>query len=295
MQQEDIEKLKEAGKIASQALEFGKGLIKKNASLLDVLDKIEKKIFEFGAKPAFPAQISCNHIAAHYCPDDDDKTIFSNQLVCLDVGVHIDGFIGDNAVTIDLSGKHADLVKASKEALENAISIIRHETAVSEIGKVIQASIQKYGFAPVRNLSGHGLARYGQHAKPSIPNFDNGDNTKIEKGMVFAVEPFASTGAGIVQDSGIATVFSLENKKPVRNPITREILKELESYNGLPFTTRWLTRKFGIRARIALREMQQLGILNVYPPLADKDKGIVSQAEHTLLVDNDGKVIVLTA
>ena len=295
MEQEDIEKLKQAGKIAAQVLEYGKNLIKKDVSLLEVVEKTEKKISDLGAKPAFPVQISCNHIAAHYCPDEEDKTVFSEQIASLDVGVHVDGFIGDNAVTVDLSGKHDDLVKASREALDNAIKTIKVGVTLGEIGKVIQDAIQKYGFSPVRNLSGHGLGEYEQHTKPSIPNFDNGDNTKIEKGMVFAIEPFASTGAGIVQESGIATVFSLENKKPVRNMITRQILKEIESYNNLPFTTRWLTKKFGAKAKFALREMEQLGILHSYAPLADKDKGLVSQAEHSVLVDNDSNVIILTS
>ena len=244
---------------------------------------------------AFPVQVSCNNIAAHYCPDEDDNIVFSDQVVCLDVGVQIDGFIGDNAVTVDLSGKNTELVKASREALDNAIKTVKAGVALGEIGKVIQETIQKYGFAPIRNLSGHGLGRYAQHTGPSIPNFDNGDKTQIEKGMVFAIEPFASTGAGIVQDSGAPTVFMVENKKPVRNMITRQVLKEIETYNDLPFTTRWLTKKFGAKAKFALREMEQLGILHSYPPLADKDKGIVSQAEHSILVDDNGEVIVLTS
>ena len=294
MNQEDIGKLKKAGKIAAQVRDYGKGLIVKDTSMLNVLDKVEEKINELGAKPAFPAQISCNHLAAHYCPDEEDKTVFSDQLVCLDVGVHVDGFIGDTATTVDLSGKNETLVKASREALENAIKTIKIGTTLSEIGKTIQDAIQSKGFSPVRNLSGHGLGKYEIHTKPSIPNFDNGDSTKIEKGMVFAIEPFASTGAGIVQDSGTATVFELSNKKPVRNPITRQVLKEIESYDNLPFTTRWLTRKFGAKAKFALKEMDQLGMLHSHPPLADKDKGIISQAEHSILIDADGNVIVLT-
>jgi methionyl aminopeptidase len=295
MEQEEVEKLKKAGKIAAQVLEFGRGLIKKDVSLLEVCKKTEEKIFELGAKPAFPAQISCNHIAAHYCPDEDDKIVFSDQVACLDVGVHVDGFIGDNAVTVDLSGKNENLVKASREALENAIKTVKVGVTLGEIGRAIQDTIQKYGFAPVRNLCGHGLGKYSQHTKPSIPNFGNGDNTKIKEGMVFAIEPFASTGAGIVQDSGIATVFSLENKKPARNAITRQALKEIEGYDNLPFTTRWLTKKFGVKAKFALREMEQLGMLHSYAPLADKDKGIVSQAEHSILVDDDGNVVILTS
>lgn len=294
MDKEDIEKLKKAGKITAQVREYGKGLVVKDALMVDVLDKIEEKIIELGGKPAFPAQISCNHIAAHYCPDDEDKTVFSDQLVCLDVGVHVDGFIGDTAVTVDLSGKYNDLIKAAEEALENAIKIIKPGVTLGEIGKAIQETIQSYNFAPVKNLSGHGLGKYEVHTKPNIPNFDNGNQTKIEKGMVFAIEPFASTGAGVVQDSGTATVFELTNKKPVRTMITRQVLKEIESYDNLPFTTRWLTRKFGAKAKFALREMGQLGMLHEHPPLADKDKGMISQAEHSILVDDDGNVVVLT-
>jgi len=294
MDKESIEKYRQAGKITAQVLEYGKGMIKKDASMVKVLDNVEEKIRELGGKPAFPAQISCNHIAAHYCPEEDDKTVFSDQLVCLDVGVHVDGYIGDSAITIDLSGKYADLVKAAQEALDNALKIVKPGITLSEMGKAIQQTINGYGFAPVRNLSGHGLGKYEIHTKPNIPNFDNNDNTKIEKGMVFAIEPFASTGAGIVQDSGNATVFELIGKKPVRNPITRQVLKHIESYEGLPFTTRWLTRKFGIKAKYALKEMGQLGMLHPHPPLADKDKGMISQAEHSVLIDDDGNVVVLT-
>src|SRR3989338_11358719 len=111
MDKESIEKYRQAGKITAQVLEYGKGMIKKDASMVKVLDNVEEKIRELGGKPAFPAQISCNHIAAHYCPEEDDKTIFTNQLVSLDVGVHVDCYIGDTAVTVDLSGKYGDLIK----------------------------------------------------------------------------------------------------------------------------------------------------------------------------------------
>jgi len=76
MNQETIEKYRQAGKIAAQVLDYGKNLIKKNASLLEVTEKIEARILELGAKPAFPAQVSLNEIAAHYCSTPDDKTVF---------------------------------------------------------------------------------------------------------------------------------------------------------------------------------------------------------------------------
>ncbi len=294
MEEEVKNKYIKAGKIAAQVLEYGKGLIKKGNSLLDVAEKTENKIFELGAKPAFPVQMSMNHVAAHSCPEEDDKTMFDEQVVCLDVGVHIGGYIGDNACTVDLSGNYGDLVKASGEALDEAIKVVKEGITLGEIGRAIHDTIVKYGFSPVRNLSGHGLDEFKQHTKPSIPNFDTQDKTKIEKGMVFAIEPFASTGSGIVQDSGTGSVYALVNMKPVRSQITRDVLKEINGYDGLPFAKRWLTKKFGVKANFALRELLQRNIIRDYKPLADSAKGIVSQAEHSLMIDDDGKVIITT-
>jgi methionyl aminopeptidase len=294
MEDEIKKKYIKAGKIAAEALDYGRGLIRKGNSILEVAEKTESKILQLGAKPAFPVQISMNHIAAHFCPEEGDESVFDNQIVCLDVGAHIDGYIGDNACTVDLSGNYSELVKAAEEALEEAIKVTKAGISLGEIGKAIHDAIVKRGFSPVRNLSGHGLAQFQQHAKPSIPNFDTGDRSVVESGMVFAIEPFASTGAGIVQDSGVGSVYMLINKKPVRSPITREVLKEIGSYEGLPFAKRWLTKKFGAKANFAIRELLQNEIIKEYKPLADAAKGMVSQAEHTVLIDENGNAIVLT-
>lgn len=283
-----------AGRISAEVLEYGKSLIKKGNSLLETTELIEKKIYELGAKPAFPVQFSCNEIAAHYCADEEDKIIFGEQVVSLDLGVHVDGAIGDNAYTIDLSGKYSDLVKAAQKALEEALKITNVGTELREIGKIINDTISGYGYNPVRNLSGHGLDLYNIHSKPTIPNMDNGDKTKLQKGMAFAVEPFSTTGAGVIAEKGHPTVFMLEQVKPVRSPITREILKEIGSYDGLPFAERWLTSKFGAKANFALRELTQLGMIHQFPPLVEINKGIVAQAEHSVLIDDEGEVIVLT-
>ena len=283
-----------AGRISAEVLEYGKSLIKRGNSILEATELIEKKIYELGAKPAFPVQISCNEIAAHFCAEEDDNTIFENQVVSLDLGVHVDGAIGDNAYTIDLSQSYGDLVKAAQKALEEALKIISIGTELREIGKVINDTIKSYGYSPVRNLSGHGLDLYNIHSKPTIPNIDNGDKTILKKGMAFAVEPFATTGSGVVHESGLPTVFMLEHKKPTRSPITREVLKKIENYEGLPFAKRWLTRKFGAKANFALRELTQLGMIHQFPPLVEVNKGIVTQAEHSILIDDEGEVIVLT-
>ena len=294
MDSETIQNFVEAGRISAEALEYGKSLVKKGNSLLEATELIEKKIFELGGKPAFPVQISCNEIAAHFCAEEEDNTIFKDQVVCLDLGVHVNGAIGDNAYTIDLSGKYSDLVKAAQKALEEALKIVNVGTELRAIGKVINDTIAGYGYSPVKNLSGHGLDLYEIHTKPTVPNFDDGNKFVLKKGMTFAIEPFSTDGSGFVHEQGLPSVFMLENKKPVRSPITREVLKEIESYEGLPFAKRWLTRKFGAKANFALREMSQLGMLHEFPPLVEISKGMVAQAEHSILIDDKGEIIVLT-
>jgi methionyl aminopeptidase len=276
---------KKAGSIAAQALHFGKKLIKIDASILEVSDQIEEKILSLGGSMAFPPQISLNNIAAHFCPDADDKTLFRlGDIAKLDVGVHVNGYIGDTALTVDL-GDHDALVFASVDALRNALDIVRPGVTLSALGKTIQETISKQGYSPIRNLSGHGLNKFVIHDRPNIPNFDTKDTYALEEGVVIAIEPFATTGGGAIFESSNATIFSLVQKKPVRSPFAREILKEIESYQGLPFTTRWLSKKFGAgKTRLGLRELVQAGVLREHAPLPEKANGLVSQAEHTVIV-----------
>ncbi|MBU0460233.1 MAG: type II methionyl aminopeptidase [Nanoarchaeota archaeon] len=293
MNQKIIDKHLQAGKIAAEALQYGKSLIKENAKVIAILDQVEAKILELKGEIAFPAQISLNEFAAHSCSDLNDQTILKDQVVKLDVGVHIDGYIADNALTVDLSGKYTDLVNASRDALNNALKIIKPGISLSKIGKVIQETITAAGFAPVKNLSGHGLGHYNIHTRPSVPNYDNGNENILKEGMVIAIEPFVSTGAGMVQESSPATVFTLINESNIRDPITRKILFEIRKYNGLPFAKRWLERKFGTpKTNFALRTLIRNDCITEHAPLFDQRRGIVSQAEHSVIVKD--KPIVFT-
>ena len=286
MEQETIDKHIKAGKIAAESLQYGRSLIKVGTKVIDVLDAVENKNVELGGGIAFPAQISLNETAAHACSDLNDETVLSEEHIAkLDVGVHIDGWIADNALTVDLSGKYEDLVKASREALNNALKIIKPGVKLGEIGKIIHETITSYGFSPVKNLSGHGLGEYNIHTKPSIPNYDNKNENILQEGDVIAIEPFASTGAGIVQESSPATVFTLVNDTGVRDPITRKVLQKIKTYKGLPFAKRWLEREFGTpKTNFALRMLFKAGCVQDHAPLVDQAKGIVSQAEHSVIV-----------
>lgn len=287
------EKIIKAGKIASEVKKYAKGIIKKDVSLLEIAEKIEAKIIELGAKPAFPVNLSINEIAAHYTPSHDDKTL-AHGLLKVDIGVHIDGFIADTAFSLDLENnkENKTLIEASEKALENAIKIIDKDSTFSQIGSVIQETISSYNANPITNLSGHSMKEYELHSGESIPNIDNRNSNKIGKGL-FAVEPFATFGSGKVQDSSDSEIYQLTDSKNIRSQIAREILSFIaEEYQTLPFCSRWLVKKFGTKVFISLRQLEQNGNLHHFPQLVEVSRKKVAQAEHTILIDD--QVVVTT-
>lgn len=280
-----------AGNITAQALEFGKTLIKPGVKLLDVAGAVENKIIDLGGAPAFPVNISLNSIAAHYTPSVDDVTVFDDDVVKLDVGAVFSGAIGDAAVTVDLSNSHAELIKASEDALDAALKVALPGTPLRNIGKEIEDAIRSHGFTPILNLSGHSLELNDLHSGITIPNYDNGDDTELEEDQVFAIEPFATDGSGKVVDSSNPEIFSIIQPKPVRSQASRDLLKQAAVFEGLPFAKRWIDMP-SFKVSFAIRELTNLGVLHEYPPLVEAKKGLISQAEHTLIIKD--KPIVTT-
>lgn len=280
----------DAGKIAKEVADRSKKLIKVGNSLLETAETIEGWIRD-SAEIAFPVNISINENASHYTPSADEKTVFSDKdVVNVDIGVHVDGFVGgDIAYTIDLSGQNGKLVEASEKALENAISLVKEGRKTNEIGKTIDETITKYGFKPIRNLSGHGLGEYEIHAAPSIPNIDLGYGEELEEGRIIAIEPFASTGDGYVREDRRTEIFAFDHEILTRNMDARAMLAHIQSeYRTLPFAERWLAKKYDpFKLKIALRELISREALIQYPILKDRPGSLVSQAEVTLLVEKD--------
>lgn len=284
-----------AGQIASKAREYGRNLIKENASMLEIAEKVEQKILDLGGQIAFPVDISCNHIAAHDSPRYKDiRIINKGDLVKLDMGVHINGYIVDTACTVEIGTiKYSEMIKTTEEALEKAIKLMKPGVKINEIGAEIEGVIKKKQFSPVRNLSGHEIAQYKIHAGLTIPNYDNGNKTELNEDQVFAIEPFATTGDGIVIEGRPSEIYALVNEKPVRDAGTKIILKFIkEEYNTLPFAKRWLANRFGLlKANLALNSMEREGIIKQYAQLVERSKAPVTQAEHTIIVKENPVVL----
>ena len=294
---EDMKDWVKAGRISAQALDYGCSLVKEGVSLLGITEKVEEKIEKLGGKCAFPAQFSVNEIAAHYTASPEDKTVFkTGDLVKVDIGVHVNGAIGDNARTIDL-GNNKKIVYASLEALNEAIKIVKEGTKLREIGKVIEKAVVSQKLKPIKNLSGHLIERYTEHAGFNVPNFDNKDETELEEGMIIAVEPFATNGIGMILDGKKAGIYAVISEGTVRDQITREVLTFIrEEYQTLPFCKRQLLKYIPeFKVNFALRNLTKYDVIREYNHLPEKEKGLVSQAEHTVLVEKNGCKILTNA
>ncbi|MFH1789166.1 MAG: type II methionyl aminopeptidase [Candidatus Altiarchaeota archaeon] len=290
MDADELASYREAGKIAVKVREETKSLVKTGAKILEVAEAIESRILGQGAGLAFPVNICINDVTAHYTPKIGDETTLSDKdVVSVDLGVHVDGFIADTAYTMDLSGEYGKMLEANETALSESIKLVKPGLSVSRIGETVQNILQEAGFKPIENLTGHEVQQYDLHAGLSVPNIKVPYDWIIEEDMVLALEPFATDGYGRVVESRKPEIYSVVNPKPIRLREARVILKEVEDREGLPFAERWLAGKIGpLKIGLAFKELVSKDILKPYPPLHEVKNGRVSQFEHTIIVTSDG-------
>jgi methionyl aminopeptidase len=291
----ELETLREAGRIAADSRNWAADAISPGTLLRDLQDGMETLIREAGAMPSFPAQTSRNTIAAHYCSSPSDKTRFEeNDLVKIDVGAHIDGLVVDTGVSADLStdGRWSAMIGAASDALDAAIEMCAPDVEVDDIGERVGDVIAAAGFRPVLNLTGHGLGRWVLHDSPQIPNARIGSPGRLEVGMLFAIEPFATSGAGYIEDDGKAEVFMLSGMPKPSNKIDREALEAIDSWNGLPFARRYFADLPKKPFERTLKELIKQGIVRQYPPLVEVGRAHVGWKEHTIHLGPDGPEVI---
>lgn len=263
----------EAGKIAARVRNEAVCKIKEDVALLEVAEYAENRIKELGGDIAFPCNISINEIASHYTPEDDSRRFRKGDVVKIDTGVHIEGYIADTASTVEVgTGNNRRLINACEEALENAIATIKGGTETRTIGKIIGNTIKKYGFNPVKDLTGHSLEQYRLHAGVTIPNYGSFLSQKIKRDMVFAIEPFATYGKGNIK-YGEPHIFAVNGRTR-----TKEGQQIKDRFGTLPFAKRWVP---GIK-------VEDIKGLRRYFELREAGGEIVAQAEHTVIINENG-------
>ncbi|MBD3192227.1 MAG: type II methionyl aminopeptidase [Candidatus Heimdallarchaeota archaeon] len=291
-----LEKYLKAGQIAIQVKKLLRDMVSVGQSVLELCEAGEAKILELGGKWAFPLNVSINNIAAHYSsPPDDDLVIQKGDLVKIDCGVHVDGYVADTAFTVSFGDGHADLIKASEEATKATIDLIRPGITTDRLGEEIEQTIRSYGYRPIRELSGHQLDQYLLHGPVMIPNVEGAKGVKLEEGQAFAIETFASDGTGSVhEDKSKCFIYQLlPAPVPIRLSTSRKARKIiLAKYKDFPFTTRWIAKELTApKARLALRDLSDKGQIKSHPALCDVKGSLVSQAEHTVYLTGDSRVV----
>jgi methionyl aminopeptidase len=281
--------IRKAGRIAGEARELGVSLVAANVPLVKIAEETEAYIYEKGAKLAFPTNICINDVAAHYSPNLHDDMRFQNgDVVKVDVGAHVDGYIGDTAATVEVGTKNwTDLIGASSRALMIAIEMINDGTPVNAIGGAVERIIKGSGFRPIVDLNGHEVKQNILHAGLSIPNYDDGNTAKIREGMTIAIEPFATNGEGHTYNAKAGNIYRIIRDRQLKDADTMRLFEQIKAEFGtLAFCERGC-QKMNKDAPHLLKNMFRHGVIMSYPMLREVKHGVVSQTEHTLLIINN--------
>jgi methionyl aminopeptidase len=292
----ELESFKKAGSIANEVKKFLKPEIKVGTSVLSLIEAAESKIVELDGNWAFPVNVSINNVAAHYTSPikDDGLTINEGDIVKVDLGVHIEGFIVDTAFTVSFSDNPLleNIIQATEVALEAAKNMAKPEVNTRVIGKKIESIVKGFGYNPIKELGGHQIERWTVHGKKQFPELGSQGGDVIKEGDVFAVEIFASTGEGSVHNTNYSYIYEVNpyaGRVPLRRKTSKQILGHInKNYKTLPFAERWLAKEFRIGVAFGLQELIQQGKLKVHYVLSEQKGTFVSQSEETIMITENG-------
>jgi len=259
---------RDAGHVARRTLEAMKLELEPGKSFHEIIESAERFIHRHGGKPAFPATIAANDLAAHFTTNhliedvegwQGGMILEKGDLMKIDYGVHIKGHIGDNAMSIEIGNgnNHTEQIKAAKEARDAAIEVMHPGTPWWKVGAAAAQPSLDAGFQPIRNLCGHQLKPWELHAGVSIPSYACGPDNRgfkgaVEEGCIYAVEPFNTTGkTGMIENIGgreSSNIYRVTGNTTSRKARAKGQLKPLgaqmarnleERYGTLPFAERW--------------------------------------------------------
>lgn len=288
-------------------------LIKPGMPMLEIADLIENSVRAYTGNDhtlkqgiGFPTGLSLNHVAAHYTPNSSDKLVLKQEDVMkVDIGVHVNGHIVDSAFTLTFDDKYDLLLTAVREATYAGINEAGIDVRLNDIGAAVQEVMESYELdlngktypiKCIRNLNGHNIGDYVIHSGKTVPIVANGDMTKMEEGETFAIETFGTTGKGYVITQGECSHYALnQNIDDIKVPgdRARELLKNIKTNFGtLPWCRRYLERAGEDKYLLALNQLVRAGIVEDYAPLVDTTGSYTAQFEHTILLHPHKKEVV---
>ena len=276
-------------------------ILKPRAKIVEVAEGIESDIMNRGALWAFPVNICIDSIAAHYTPLIDEETLIDeDNIVKLDFGVAVNGYILDKAVTYYF-GQDDDkkaLVETASEALNKALDMIKPGMAFSDVAYAVYDYVKSRGFNIIRNLHGHKIEQWKLHADVEIPMHPESKIQGVfEEGEIYAIEIFVTNGEGYAESTDDLRIFSLPqilaDVKKLKLPVHLKAARDIFNWawrrrRTLPFSVRHVQKIFDERSlKVGLAVLEQYGLLTRYFVLREKN-GIVAQAEDTIMIKKDG-------
>jgi len=291
-----LEDYLKAGSIAGEVRENVRKTDWIGSTLAEICDYVESEIIKRGAKCAFPVNTSLNEIAAHYTAEPNDpKTVSDTDLVKIDLGVQINGYIADTAVTVNYDPQYDQMVQTAEDALQNAMSMIKAGVKSKDVGRTIQKTIQDMGFKPIANLSGHSLDQYTIHAGKTVPNMWTIGSFSFSENEAFACEPFVTTknALGFVRNGKIKNIFALVSRKKTKDEKADRLTDYIwNNFNMLPFALRWLLKEWEEKeARRLLEILVKKKVVHAYAILVEANGKTVAQAEHTFIPTQSGATV----
>lgn len=199
----EIEKLRRSGRLVREILEEAREQAKPGVTTMDLENFVERRLAKSGAKPAFKGYrgypcclcASVNEQIVHGIPSN--RRLNDGDIISLDLGVIIDGYYGDSAMTVPvgtISESLQRLLRVTEESLQLAIEKARVGNRLGDVSSVVEQHVVSSGFSVVREFVGHGIGRQ-LHEEPQIPNFGQpGYGPPLKEGMVLAIEPMVNAG-----------------------------------------------------------------------------------------------------
>jgi methionyl aminopeptidase len=280
-----------------------KNVIRPGIPLVEMCQQLEQQVWRLVEKDglkagsAFPTGCSLNNVAAHYTPNTGDKTVLgASDVMKVDFGVHVNGYIIDCAFTVAFDPVYDPLLNAVKEATNTGIKLAGIDARLGEIGEGIQEVMEShevelggkvYQVKAIKNLNGHSIDPYVIHAGKSVPIVKSNDNTKMEENEQYAIETFGSTGRGVVNEDLECSHYmrTSDARTTLRSATAKQLLTHINNkYSSLAFCRRWLDDEGQQRHLLALKQLVDQGVVTPYPPLCDTKGCYTAQWEHTIFL-----------
>ncbi|EIJ87691.1 methionyl aminopeptidase [Nematocida parisii] len=250
----------------------------------------------------FPTGLSLNSCAAHDSPNPKSHPVVlaANDILKVDFGTHVNGYIIDSAFTVCFNPDYDNLLLAARESVYECLKLAGPDAPIKDIADKAEEVIRSYELTidgrsvpirPVTNLNGHSINQYKIHGGKYVPIIKNsGNKSRMLPGEFFAIETFATTGNGYVNEKGDCSHYMISNPN-VHSKLEggKTLMKYIQNtFSTLPFCKRYIDPTEIKSADTYINYLTKIGGIDDYPPLYDSPGSLVSQFEHTLYVNESG-------